>query len=53
MTNEFEYINYSDTDQLTMLENTAIPGGVLGDGGVLGQALPLLADRQRAQYTLL
>ena len=33
MTNEFEYINYSDTDQLTMLENTVIPGGVLGDDG--------------------
>ena len=32
MTNEFEYITYSDTDQLTMLENTAIPGGVLDDG---------------------
>ena len=30
MTNEFEYISYNDTDQLTMLENTAIPGGVLG-----------------------
>jgi hypothetical protein len=25
MTNEFEYISYSDSDQLTMLENTAIP----------------------------
>ncbi len=32
MTNEFEYISYVDADQLTMLENTAIPGGVLGDG---------------------
>jgi hypothetical protein len=36
MTNEFEYITYTDTDQLTMLENTAIPGGVLGDGGEPG-----------------
>ena len=36
MTNEFEYITYRDTDQLTMLENTAIPGGVLGDGGEPG-----------------
>ncbi|MGD0699880.1 MAG: hypothetical protein ABSA02_08355 [Trebonia sp.] len=25
MTNEFEYISYDDTDQLTMLENTVIP----------------------------
>ena len=32
MTNQFEYISYNDTNQLTMLENTAIPGGVLGDG---------------------
>jgi hypothetical protein len=32
MTNEFEYITYFDGDQLTMLENTAIPGGVLGGG---------------------
>jgi hypothetical protein len=32
MTNEFEYMSYNDSDQLTMLENTAIPGGVLGDG---------------------
>jgi hypothetical protein len=32
MTNEFEYISYNDTDQLTMLENTAILGGALGDG---------------------
>ncbi len=36
MTNEFEYITYRDTDQLTMLENTAIPGGVLGDDGEPG-----------------
>ena len=36
MTNEFEYITYTDTDQLTMLENTAIPGGVLGDDGEPG-----------------
>jgi hypothetical protein len=32
MTDQFEYITYNNTDQLTMLENTAIPGGVLGDG---------------------
>jgi hypothetical protein len=32
MTNEFEYTSYNNTDQLTMLENTAIPGGVLDDG---------------------
>jgi hypothetical protein len=32
MTNEFEYISYNDTDQLTMLENTAILGGGLDDG---------------------
>jgi hypothetical protein len=31
MTNEFEYITYSDTDQLTMLENTAISGATVGD----------------------
>ena len=36
MTNEFEYITYTDTDQLTMLENTAIPGGVLGEDGEPG-----------------
>ena len=36
MTNEFEYITYRDTDQLTMLENTAIPGGVIDDGGEPG-----------------
>jgi hypothetical protein len=32
MTNEFEYISYDDTDQLTMLENTVIPGAAFGDG---------------------
>ena len=32
MTNEFEYINYDDTDQLTMLENTAIPPAGFGGG---------------------
>jgi hypothetical protein len=32
MTSEFEYDIYYGTDQLTMLENTAIPAGVLGDG---------------------
>jgi hypothetical protein len=35
MTNEFEYITYNDSDQLTMLENTVIPGGVL-DGSASG-----------------
>jgi hypothetical protein len=34
MTNEFEYMNYNDTDQLTMLENTAIPGVAIGDGAI-------------------
>jgi hypothetical protein len=32
MTSDFEYDIYYNTDQLTMLENTATPGGVLGDG---------------------
>ena len=37
MTNEFEYINYNDSDQLTMLENTAIPiGGAPDRGGAAG-----------------
>ncbi len=31
MTNEFEYISYDDTDQLTMLENTVMPGAAFGD----------------------
>jgi len=34
MTNEFEYRNYNDTDQLTMLENTAIPGPAIGEPAV-------------------
>jgi hypothetical protein len=34
MTNEFEYITYNDTDQLTMLENTAIQGATVADGTV-------------------
>src|ERR1700722_14225439 len=32
MTNEFEYMSYDDTDQLTMLENTVIPPAAFGDG---------------------
>jgi hypothetical protein len=32
MTNEFEYMSYDDTDQLTMLENTVIPPASFGDG---------------------
>jgi hypothetical protein len=33
MTDQFEYISYADSDQLTMLENTVIPGeGVPGAG---------------------
>jgi hypothetical protein len=31
MTNEFEYMSYDDTDQLTMLENTVIPPASFGD----------------------
>jgi hypothetical protein len=32
MTNEFEYISYDDTDQLTMLENTVMPPAAFGGG---------------------
>jgi hypothetical protein len=36
MTNEFEYISYHNTDQLTMLENTAIHDGSAGGGPIGG-----------------
>jgi hypothetical protein len=34
VTNEFEYLAYHDTDQLTMLENTAMTGPAFGDTAV-------------------